>query len=48
VFYDPTIPAYFDLEFHQRPTALHMVAAAHFMTDRYLSFGSAPRLRAPR
>jgi hypothetical protein len=48
VFYDPTIPAYFDLEFHQRPTALHMVAAAHFMTDRYLSFGSTPRLRAPR
>jgi copper transport protein len=48
VFYDPTIPAYFDLEFHERPTALHMIAAAHFMTDRYLSFGSAPRLRAPR
>jgi copper transport protein len=48
VFYDPTIPAYFDLEFHERPTALHMIAAAHFMTDRYLGFGSAPRLRAPR
>jgi copper transport protein len=48
VFYDPTIPAYFELEFHERPTALHMIAAAHFMTDRYLSFGSAPRLRAPR
>lgn len=48
VFVDPTIPAYFDLEFHERPTALHMIAAAHFMTDRYVSFGSAPRLRAPR
>jgi copper transport protein len=48
VFVDPTIPGYFDLEFHERPTALHMIAAAHFMTDRYVSFGSAPRLRAPR
>jgi len=48
VFYDPTIPAYFELVTHDRPTALHMIAAAHFMTDRYLSFGSTPRLRAPR
>ncbi len=48
VFYDPTIPAYFELESDRRPTALHMIAAAHFMTDRYLSFGSRPRLRAPR
>jgi copper transport protein len=48
VFVDPTIPAYFDLEVGEHPYALHMIAAAHFMTDRYLSFGSTPRLRAPR
>jgi hypothetical protein len=48
VFVDPTIPAYFDLQFGEKPHALNMVAAAHFMTDRYVSFGSAPRLRAPR
>jgi len=48
VFVDPSIPAYFDLEFHARPTALHMVAAAHFMVDRYVNFGSTPRLRPPR
>lgn len=48
VFFDPTIPGYFDLELHRRPTALRMVAAAHFMTDRYVSFGSPRRLRAPR
>ena len=45
VFVDPTIPAYFDLDGR---TALHMVAAAHFMVDRYVSFGSPPRLRPPR
>jgi hypothetical protein len=48
VFVDPLIPAYFELEVHGRPTALHMVAAAHFMTDRYVSFGSAPPIRPPR
>ncbi|MFL6227765.1 MAG: copper resistance D family protein, partial [Pyrinomonadaceae bacterium] len=48
VFFDPTIPAYFDLEFGEKPEALHMIAASHFMTDRYVSFGSKPRLRAPR
>jgi hypothetical protein len=48
VFVDPTIPAYFDLEAHDLPTSLHMIAAAHFMTDRYVSFGSPSRLRAPR
>jgi hypothetical protein len=45
VFVDPAIPAYFDL--HDR-TELRMTAAAHFMVDRYVSFGSAPRLRPPR
>jgi copper transport protein len=48
VFVDPTIPAYFDLQFGEKPYALHMIAAAHFMTDRYVSFGSARRLHAPR
>ena len=48
VFVDPAIPAYFDLELGERPIALHMVAAAHFMVDRYVSFGSTPRLRPPR
>jgi copper transport protein len=45
VFVDPTIPAYFDLHDH---TELRMTAAAHFMVDRYVSFGSTPRLRPPR
>ena len=45
VFVDPSIPAYFDL--HGR-AELHMTAAAHFMVDRYVSFGSTPRLRPPR
>lgn len=45
VFVDPSIPAYF----HLRGRAeLRMTAAAHFMVDRYLSFGSTPRLRPPR
>jgi hypothetical protein len=48
VFVDPSIPAYFDLEFHERPTSLHMTAASHFMVDRYVNFGSTPRLRPPR
>jgi copper transport protein len=45
VFVDPSIPAYFDLRGHSE---LLMTAAAHFMVDRYVSFGSAPRLRPPR
>ena len=48
VFVDPTIPGYFDLEFHEQYTRLRMIAAAHFMEDRYVSFGSPRRLRAPR
>jgi hypothetical protein len=48
VFVDPTIPAYFDLAFHERPSLLRMTAAGHFMTDRYLSFDSAPAIRPPR
>jgi hypothetical protein len=45
VFVDPSIPAYFDLRGHEE---LLMTAASHFMVDRYLSFGSKPRLRPPR
>jgi hypothetical protein len=45
VFVDPSIPAYFDLRRH---TELRMTAASHFMVDRYVSFGSTPRLRPPR
>ena len=45
VFVDPSIPAYFDLRGH---TELRMTAASHFMVDRYVSFGSTPRLRPPR
>jgi copper transport protein len=45
VFVDPSIPAYFSLRGH---AALHMTAAAHFMVDRYVSFGSTLRLRPPR
>ncbi|HEY3542298.1 MAG TPA: copper resistance protein CopC [Gaiellaceae bacterium] len=48
VFVDPTIPAYFELEAHELPTSLRMVAAAHFMEDRYVSFGTPRRVRAPR
>lgn len=48
VFVDPTIPAFFDLELHERLTEVRMVAAAHFMIDRYVSFDSAPPIRPPR
>jgi hypothetical protein len=48
VFVDPTIPGFFDLEFHERLTQVRMTAAAHFMTDRYLSFDSGRALRPPR
>ena len=37
--------AYFDL---RGRAELRMTAAAHFMVDRYVSFGSTPRLRPPR
>jgi copper transport protein len=48
LFVDPAIPAYFDLEFHRAPTALRMVAAAHFMTDRYVEFNGPRAIRPPR
>ena len=48
VFVDPTIPAYFDIEFHEQLTQLRMTAAAHFMTERYVRFDSGPPIRPPR
>jgi len=51
VFADPSVPAYFRLEFDPRtlrPRLLRMAAAAHFMSDRYLGFAPARSIRAPR
>lgn len=48
LFVDQTIPAYFDLSFGEHLSQLRMTAAAHFMTDRYLSFDSGPAIRPPR
>lgn len=50
-FLDRSVPAYFTLDFDPRtlqPRLLHMTAAAHFMTDRYVRFDSGPALRPPR
>ncbi|HET8894981.1 MAG TPA: copper resistance protein CopC [Gaiellaceae bacterium] len=50
-FADPTIPAYFTVTLDKRtllPSVLHMVAPAHFMVDRYLSFNAPRAIRAPR
>jgi hypothetical protein len=50
-FADPTVPAYFILIYDARtfrPIVLHMTAAAHFMTDRYLQFNAARAIRPPR
>lgn len=50
-FADPTIPAWFTLTLDRRtllPRVLHMVASAHFMTDRYVELNGAPRIRPPR
>jgi copper transport protein len=48
-FVDPQTPAYFEATFDSRtllPRVVHMVASAHFMTDRYLRF-NAPRAIVP-
>ena len=40
-FADPSVPAFFTLTLDRRtlrPRVLHMTAAAHFMTDRYVGF----------
>jgi hypothetical protein len=50
-FVGPDIPAYFTVSFDPRtlrPRVLHMTAAAHFMTDRYVRFDSGPAIRPPR
>jgi copper transport protein len=50
-FVDRSTPAYFTVDFDPatlKPRLLHMTAAAHFMTDRYVRFDSGPALRPPR
>lgn len=50
-FADPTIPAYFTVTLDKHtllPRVLHMVAPAHFMVDRYLSFNAPRAIRPPR
>ena len=50
-FADPTIPAYFAIVVDRKtllPRVLHMVAPAHFMTDRYRSFNEPRAIRPPR
>jgi hypothetical protein len=50
-FVDQSVPAYFTVRFDPRtlrPRLLHMTAASHFMTDRYVRFDSGPALRPPR
>jgi copper transport protein len=49
-FVDPTIPAYFTATFDRRtlrPRVVHMTAASHFMTDRYLGFNAPRAIRPP-
>jgi hypothetical protein len=50
-FADPGLGAFFTVTFDRqtlRPRVLHMIAAAHFMTDRYTSFNAAREIRPPR
>jgi copper transport protein len=50
-FADPGIGAFYTVTFDRqtlRPRVLHMVAAAHFMTDRYLDFNAEREIRPPR
>jgi copper transport protein len=49
-FFDPQIPAWFRLKVDPRtwlPVRLHMVAAAHFMTDVYSGFNRPVELSPP-
>lgn len=49
-FYDPTIPAWFDVTVDRltaRPVTLRMTAAAHFMRHRYSAFDQAPAIVPP-
>jgi len=50
-FFDPTRGAFFTATFDRRtlrPRVVQMTAAAHFMTDRYIGFSSARKIRPPR
>jgi copper transport protein len=50
-FADPELGAFFTATIDRRtlrPRVLHMVAAAHFMTDRYTDFNGAREIRPPR
>jgi len=50
-FADPGIGAFFTATLDRRtlrPRILHMVATAHFMTDRYLGFNPAREIHPPR
>jgi copper transport protein len=47
-FLDRRIPAWFRLTFRGRlPTRMHMTAAAHFMTDRYVEFDGPADVSPP-
>jgi copper transport protein len=50
-FADPALAAFFTATFDRRtlrPRVVHMIATAHFMTDRYVGFSPARQIRAPR
>jgi hypothetical protein len=50
-FADPGLGAFFTATLDRRtlrPRVLHMVATAHFMTDRYVGFSPAREIRPPR
>jgi copper transport protein len=49
-FLDPRLPAWFDVSLDPRtglPLKLHMIAAAHFMSDRYSRFDRPTRIVPP-
>jgi hypothetical protein len=50
-FLDPTIPAWFTVRIDRgsfRPLEVRMIAAAHFMRDRYSRYDAPLRIRPPR
>jgi copper transport protein len=50
-FLNPTVPAWFTVRLDRRtllPRDLHMTAAAHFMTHRYLAFNEPRRIFPPK
>src|SRR5919198_5605134 len=50
-FFDPRIRAWFDLQLDPRtklPLRVRMIAAAHFMTERYSQFDHPARVVPPR